>query len=74
MHCRCAGYSYQLQCKRILTVRELARAQGFPDDFIFYSELDNIDDVTRLIHFFYYIKADHCLQYHKQIGNRYVIN
>ena len=33
------------QCKRIITIRELARAQGFPDDFSFHSVNDNVQDV-----------------------------
>ncbi|KAF8588670.1 S-adenosyl-L-methionine-dependent methyltransferase [Ramaria rubella] len=36
-------------CKRIITVREYARAQGFPDDFTFYSVTDNVDEYYRQI-------------------------
>ncbi|KAG9296763.1 hypothetical protein G9A89_001396 [Geosiphon pyriformis] len=35
--------------RRILTVRECARAQGFPDHFIFYSDRDDIKDLHRQI-------------------------
>jgi len=31
-----------VKCLRIVTVRELARAQGFPDDFVFKSLNDVI--------------------------------
>jgi len=31
-----------MQCKRIFTVRELARSQGFPDKFVFYAENDHV--------------------------------
>ncbi|CAG8512544.1 12197_t:CDS:10 [Ambispora leptoticha] len=35
--------------RRILTVRECARAQGFPDDFIFYSDRGDMKDLHRQI-------------------------
>lgn len=36
-----------LQCHRMVTVRELARSQGFPDSFVFYSINDNVVTVRR---------------------------
>jgi site-specific DNA-cytosine methylase len=48
-------YSYSIfgapQCHRMVTVRELARSQGFPDSFVFYSLNDNIVTVraTRVL-------------------------
>ena len=40
------SYPYSLfvtpQCHRMVTVRELARSQGFPDSFVFYSINDNV--------------------------------
>jgi len=36
-------------CKRIVTVRELARSQGFPDNFEFYSINDNVVTMHRQI-------------------------
>jgi C-5 cytosine-specific DNA methylase len=40
------SYLYYLflvsQCHRMVTVRELARSQGFPDWFVFYSINDNV--------------------------------
>ena len=35
--------------RRIITVRECARAQGFPDRFIFYSDRDDTKDMHRQI-------------------------
>ncbi|CAG8618202.1 1992_t:CDS:2, partial [Diversispora eburnea] len=35
--------------RRILTVRECARAQGFPDSFVFYSDRDDTKDMHRQI-------------------------
>ncbi|RIA92281.1 hypothetical protein C1645_691801, partial [Glomus cerebriforme] len=35
--------------RRLLTVRECARAQGFPDKFIFYSDRDDTKDMHRQI-------------------------
>lgn len=50
------SYSYSLfgapQCHRMVTVRELARSQGFPDSFVFYSLNDNIVTV-RATHVFF---------------------
>ncbi|KAF8523089.1 S-adenosyl-L-methionine-dependent methyltransferase [Hysterangium stoloniferum] len=43
-------------CKRIITVRELARSQGFPDDFSFYAEGDYIKAVS---HVSLNIETDH---------------
>lgn len=34
------------QCKRIVTVRELARSQGFPDHFVFYAINDRVVTVS----------------------------
>lgn len=34
---------------RVITVREHARSQGFPDDFRFYAERDNLKDMHRQI-------------------------
>jgi hypothetical protein len=31
-----------LKCHRMVTVRELARSQGFPDSFVFYTINDNV--------------------------------
>ncbi|OJA18063.1 hypothetical protein AZE42_05415 [Rhizopogon vesiculosus] len=36
-------------CKRIFTVRELARSQGFPDKFVFYAENDHVVTMHRQI-------------------------
>ncbi|KAG2155745.1 S-adenosyl-L-methionine-dependent methyltransferase [Suillus clintonianus] len=36
-------------CKRIFTVRELARSQGFPDKFVFYAEDDRVMTMHRQI-------------------------
>lgn len=33
----------QTQQKRMLTMRELARAQGFPDDFEFHGSIDEVN-------------------------------
>jgi len=38
-----------VQCKRIFTVRELARSQGFPDKFVFYAENDHVVTMHRQI-------------------------
>lgn len=35
--------------KRVVTVRECARAQGFPDHFRFYSTTDDVKDMTRQV-------------------------
>lgn len=56
-----------LQCKRIFTVRELARSQGFPDKFVFFGENDHVVTVCgttpgRLC-------TDWRSQMHRQIGN-----
>jgi len=37
------------ECKRVVTVRELARSQGFPDDFIFYSLKNDVKTMHRQI-------------------------
>jgi len=37
------------QCKRIVTVRELARSQGFPDHFVFYAINDRVVTMHRQI-------------------------
>ncbi|KAH9901025.1 S-adenosyl-L-methionine-dependent methyltransferase [Cubamyces lactineus] len=46
-----AKQSYVLHpwCRRILTVRELARSQGFPDWFVFYSIDNNVKTLQRHI-------------------------
>ncbi|KAG1828461.1 hypothetical protein DFJ58DRAFT_672219, partial [Suillus subalutaceus] len=36
-------------CKRIVTVRELARSQGFPDKFVFQAENDRVMTMHRQI-------------------------
>ncbi|PCH37981.1 S-adenosyl-L-methionine-dependent methyltransferase [Wolfiporia cocos MD-104 SS10] len=36
-------------CKRMVTVRELARSQGFPDCFTFYSKYDDVKTMHRQI-------------------------
>ncbi|KAG0703678.1 S-adenosyl-L-methionine-dependent methyltransferase, partial [Suillus ampliporus] len=36
-------------CKRIFTVRELARSQGFPDKFVFHAENDRVMTMHRQI-------------------------
>lgn len=36
---------FRAQCKRVYTVRELARSQGFPDWFVFYAVDDNVKTV-----------------------------
>ncbi|KAH7927250.1 S-adenosyl-L-methionine-dependent methyltransferase [Leucogyrophana mollusca] len=36
-------------CKRVVTVRELARSQGFPDHFVFYSKDNKIKRMHRQI-------------------------
>lgn len=44
-----------VQCKRMVTVRELARSQGFPDHFRFYSYNDDVKTVSiRLLSYPYY--------------------
>jgi site-specific DNA-cytosine methylase len=39
-----------MQCKRIVTVRELARSQGFPDKFVFHAENDRVMTVCAKTH------------------------
>ncbi|KAG2158371.1 uncharacterized protein EDB93DRAFT_1064474, partial [Suillus bovinus] len=36
-------------CKHILTVRKLARSQGFPNKFVFHAENDNVMTMHRQI-------------------------
>ncbi|CCM04603.1 uncharacterized protein FIBRA_06785 [Fibroporia radiculosa] len=36
-------------CKRVVTVRELARSQGFPDHFVFYAENSDVKTMHRQI-------------------------
>ncbi|TCD63769.1 hypothetical protein EIP91_004952 [Steccherinum ochraceum] len=36
-------------CKRVVTVRELARSQGFPDHFVFVSKNDDVKTMQRQI-------------------------
>ncbi|OCH84951.1 S-adenosyl-L-methionine-dependent methyltransferase, partial [Obba rivulosa] len=36
-------------CKRVVTVRELARSQGFPDHFVFYAPESNVKTMQRQI-------------------------
>ncbi|KAH8099860.1 S-adenosyl-L-methionine-dependent methyltransferase [Cristinia sonorae] len=36
-------------CKRVVTVRELARSQGFPDHFVFYSKNNDVKTMQRQI-------------------------
>ncbi|KAI6000260.1 hypothetical protein EDC04DRAFT_2517341, partial [Pisolithus marmoratus] len=36
-------------CRRIVTVRELARSQGFPDHFVFYAIDDRVVTMHRQI-------------------------
>ncbi|KAI8998552.1 S-adenosyl-L-methionine-dependent methyltransferase [Trametes punicea] len=43
------SYVIHPYCKRILTVRELARSQGIPDWFVFYSVNDNVKTLQRQI-------------------------
>ena len=40
------------QCRRIVTVRELARLQGFADDYAFHSEGGNVKTVRSLFSWF----------------------
>src|SRR5258708_4513479 len=39
------GAHHSDQLNRVITTRELARAQGFPDDYQFYSKNKDIRDV-----------------------------
>jgi DNA (cytosine-5)-methyltransferase 1 len=60
------------KCHRMVTVRELARSQGFPDSFVFQTINDNIVTVRlTCVLFFTSFRFDknQSNQMHRQIGN-----